>query len=354
MRIGILTFHWANNYGAVLQAYGLANALQTMGHTVRFIDYTPPGHGLRWWQGWGFRSGRELPARVLWRLRFEWFRKRHLPTTPQCRSRTDLTAVSRRLDAVIVGSDQVWNGHLTGSFDPTYFLDFVDDHRCRRISYAACFGDTRQPQETVDRAGALLTRFHALSVRNEMSADLVESFSAARPEVVLDPTLLCDYSQFLGATSKAAPYIAVYYLAHPQPSHGLEVLRIVKKRLNLPMVLIGTDADVSWADRTVLSAGPVDWLRILKGAAFVCTDSFHGTIFSIKLKKAFIVWRGYRPDRLQDYLGRCGLQDRLLSQSDEATLHRLIETSIDYAEVANRLAPHLARSKDFLAKALAN
>jgi hypothetical protein len=352
MKIGLLTFHWANNYGAVLQAYGLAHALGKLGHSVKFIDYAPPGQRLAWWQGWGFRSGKGMPARTLWRMRFEWFRRRYLPTTGLCRSKEDMEVAARSLDAIIVGSDQVWNGHIADRFESAYFLDFVHDEACRRISYAACFGDPNQPQGTLAKAGALLNRFHALSVRNKMSADLVETLSGIRPEVVLDPTLLYDYAEFLRPRHGGKGYIAIYYLAHPHLSLGLEVLKILKNLLRLPVVLIGADAQSSWAERRTLSAGPVQWMQILNGASFICTDSFHSAIFAVKFKKPFIVWAGYRPDRIQDFLGSCRLEERLIKRPDEAAIGRLVASSIDYDAVTLTLEPMISRSMTFLNQSL--
>jgi hypothetical protein len=361
MNIGILTFHWANNYGAVLQAYGLATALREMGHSPKFIDYSPPGHRLNWWQGWGFKSGKELPSRTLWRFRFEFFRRHYLPTTRPCRSKKDLQTLSREFDAIIVGSDQVWNGHISDSFEPAYFLDFVKHQGCRRISYAACFGDPVQPYETLCHAKELLSHFNAISVRNDMSAEIVESLVGKRPEVVLDPTLLCDYSEFERSQKYNKGYIAVYYLAHPHLSLGLDVLKKIKERLKLPLVSIGLESHAKWAEQRALSAGPVQWMRILKGASFICTNSFHASIFATKFKKPFLVWSkeiengGFRgPVRIKEFLNLCGLGNRVISSIDDENLIHLIEEDIDYVAVSQRIAPHKIRSLAFLRQAISN
>lgn len=354
MKVGILTFHWANNYGAVLQAYALVNALKKRGHSVRFIDYAPRGQRLSWWRGWGFQSGKEMPARTMWRLRFEWFRRCHIPTTRSCRSKKDLQVIAKNFDAIIVGSDQVWNGHIADAFESAYFLDFLEDQRCRRISYAACFGDPNQPPETIAKAGELLKRFQFLSVRNEMSARLVESLTGKRPEVVLDPTLMHDYAEFLRPRRHEKGYIAVYYLAHQHLSLGLDVLSILKERVGLPVILIGADAHASWAERRILSAGPLQWLRILSGASFICTDSFHSTVFATNFRKPFIVWAGYRPARIQDFLSSCGLDDRMITRADESNIDRIVENEIDYEALSRRLEPHRSRSMAFLDRALSS
>ncbi|WP_281796924.1 polysaccharide pyruvyl transferase family protein [Desulforhabdus amnigena] len=354
MNVGILTFHWAYNYGAALQAYALSQSVKKLGHTVQFIDYAPPALRLPWWQGWGFRSGTELLSRTCWRLRFDLFRYRCLPTTRRCCSKEELQATADEFDAVIVGSDQVWNGNITEGFDPTYFFDFVENPKCRKISYAACFGNSTQPAETISKAGALLNRFDFLSVRNEMSAKLVHDISGRKSEVVLDPTLLHDFGEHLSPPLNKTGYIAVYHLSGQHISIGEDILRIVKDKMRLPVILIGTKSNVKGIDRYIPSAGPVEWLRILQRASFVCTDSFHGTLFSIKFRKPFIVWSGFRPKRIRDFLTTCGLQDRLLTAPIESDVVRLINENIDYDAVEDRLSPKISTSLDFLKKALAS
>jgi hypothetical protein len=352
VKVGILTFHWVNNYGALLQAYALSRAVRKLGHSVRFINYVPTGQGLSWWQGWGFRSGGQIISRTLWRLRFELFRKRYLPATRCCRSRLELEEIAEDFDAIIVGSDQVWNGHVYDGFDSAYYLDFADYQKYRLISYAACFGDPRQSEETFVKSGALLSRFNFLSVRNSMSAKMVKDLSGIEAEIVVDPTLLHDFSEFINFPANSQGYILVYYLSDKRMIIGQDVLRLVKKKLCLPVVVIGASKDMKGVDRFDSSTGPLEWLRLFQGASFVCTDSFHGTIFSIKYRKPFVAWSGFRPERIKDLLIRCELERRLVDTSDEADIPGLLEDEINFDEVSERLSPHIKRSLAFLKRSL--
>jgi len=361
MKIGILTFHWAHNYGAVLQAHGLCQVLRRLGHTVQFIDYASAGMRLPWWQGWGLRSGNVI-VRTAWRLRFDRFHRRYLPTTRRCRTTEQLRAIAEDFDAVIVGSDQVWNGNIFDAFDPAYFLDFVDNSRCRRISYAACFGEPLQPKDTLAKAGPLLSRFDFLSVRNELSAAIVQDLSGRNSEVVLDPTMLHDYSEFLGQRAKQDGYIAAYNLPQKHHAIGQEVLRIVKEKLGLPVILIGANTQNKRVDRWLVSAGPVQWLRLLQGASFICTNSFHGTIFAVKFKRPYIAWsgdsqgqgrfRGRGPVRIENFLATCGLENRLVIAPDATEIQGLVDDTIDYDAVSKRISPCISRSLAFLKRAL--
>jgi hypothetical protein len=357
MNVGILTFHFAYNYGAVLQAHGLCQTLKDLGHKVRFINYVPPGKDLPWWQGWGLRSGTELPARALSRFRFDQFRRRWFLTTRRCRTAEDLRAIAAEFDALIVGSDQVWNGN-GGAFDSTYFLNLGGRSRFRRVSYAACFGDPIQPAPTLAAAGPLLERFDHLSVRNRMSARLVHELSGRTAETVVDPTLLHDYKELLGKGAGTGKYLAVYFLPRERFDTGIEVLRHVRERVNMPLVPLGARIANLEGDYAAACAGPNEWIQCLQNASFICTNSFHGTVFAVRFRKPFIVWsapstgsfRG--PARIEDFLDLCGLTNRLVSERNAAVLDELLDTPIDFDAVSERLLPHISRSRMFLGHAL--
>ena len=353
MKVGVLTFHWADNYGAVLQAHGLCQTLNRLGHTVRLINYVLPAERVRWWRGWGLRGG--SPLHALRRLRYDKFRRHHLPLTRPCQTAEDLRAISVEFDAVIVGSDQVWNGHMLKFNDAPYFLDFVDVRRCRRISYAACFGERNQPRQTLEAAALMLRDFSSISVRNEMSADLVRDLSGREVALVLDPSLLHDYWDVCKPEAKKSGYIAAYCFSSPADCFaiGQNVMRTARRRLQLPIVAVGPDAMDGHGDSAIVSAGPSEWLRLLHGASFICTDSFHGTSFAVKYRKPFITWSGPRPARISSFLDTCGLRSRLVGSGESFAPEELLETPIDYDAVFERLLPHINTSRTFLENALA-
>lgn len=350
MKVGILTFHWANNYGALFQAYCLCAVVRNLHHEVNIIDYVPPGSTLRWWQGWGLHTG--TPSLALKRLRFDEFRRRDVPLTRRCRTMDELRSVANEFDIVIVGSDQVWNGHIVSSTDLPYFLGVVAQEHRRLVSYAATFGEPNQPMQTISRAGPLLRRFNHISVRDKMTASLVRELSGRDSDIVLDPTLIHDYRDVVARDDHTPGYIAVYFISHGHINLGRAVVHQVRTRLGLPAVTIGEPRNILNSDRHVLSAGPSEWLRLLQGAAFICTDSFHGSALAIKSAKPFIAWPGLRPERLQSLLGVCGIPNRLIETADSAYINALVETNTDYRAVSERLSPLVASSRAFLERAL--
>jgi len=348
MKVGVLTFRWAYNYGALLQAYALRKAITAGGADVEFINYVLAKHQQPLFRGIGLRSS-------IWKLplvlRFEMFRRRYLPATRKVYNHEDLKPLSESYDAIVVGSDQVWSSRVHDGFFPAYFLDFVRDAKTRRISYGACFGQRDQAEEALQKAGRLLTRFDHLSVRNKMSQDLVRELSGKESCTVQDPTLLHEFDEFLCPREPRGEYILVYSLAPHQRTLGEAIVKRMRESTRLPIVSVWPGLEFCGADRYARAVGPIQWLRLFKSASFICTDSFHGTAFAIKFKKPFASWAGARPERLLDFLGCFGLGDRLVTEADSSSLSNLVKP-IDYVAVQKRLQPKIDESRLFLHQAL--
>lgn len=352
MKVGVLTFHWADNYGAVLQGYGLCRALTNLGHTVKVINYIPPSERWPWWRGWRLRSGRQMPLHAIRRIRFQHFRRTILPLSSPCHSMKQLRSLSEELDAVVVGSDQVWNGHIVPASDP-YFLNFAASG-CRRISFAASAGEASQPPATIEAAARLLPYFDAVSVRDEVSARLVYETSGREAVTVLDPSLLYGYDEVLGRAVRSPGYVAMFFICPQFHGVGSHLARTVGEDLQRSLLTISADGIPGRSNGVMLSAGPSEWLRVLHDASFICTDSFHGTLFAIKFRKPFLCWPALRPGRLEAILRVCGLESRLVHRSDAGAVREVAKAPIDYDGVARKLDPHLRRSLNFLESALAD
>jgi hypothetical protein len=186
-----------------------------------------------------------------------------------------------------------------------------------------------------------------------MSADLVRELSGRDATVVLDPSFLHEYRDVVEPAGKKAPYIAVYFVSPNHIGIGQRVLRAARECLQLPVVTIGSEAMAVCGDTVSLSAGPSEWVQILRDASFICTDSFHGTSFAVKYKKPFISWTGLRPERIASFLQTCGLQSRLIGNAESSDHDALLKSDIDYGPVFERLLPHIQRSRRFLEEALA-
>jgi len=366
VRVGTLTFQFNYNYGAVLQCLALQRAVQNMGVETSVLDFHPPVLKKPWWRGWGIRNGefKETALRrgiTRWhgpamRRKFDDFRENELDMSALC-TEDNVAQTANRYDAVIVGSDQVWN-HAKS---PAYFLEWEPSYPGRRISYAACFGQPNQPRDRIDAYGKWLKSFDVLSVRDEVSRDVVRNLSGRDAQIVADPTLLVDLSDV--AEDSGLPdgeYILTYILGSEIEGGLGPLMRLLKSKFgNIPVVAVVpsvmTPNSTAWADYKIWSASPGQWVSLVKNARFVCTDSFHCALFSIKHHKHFMAYYSVeeRSHRLIDIAKRYGVESHILSHLDEVKDRQLWDISPDYDRVDGRIASHVQDSYRFLRNALA-
>ena len=198
MKIGIVTFFCVPNYGAMLQAYSLWKFLEEHGHSVEFIDY-PFGNSRRipLWKCFLTRNISnwfdEVRKKLQFFVRFEIVRfSDSFPRTKRVSTFEKLLEFKEKYDAVIVGSDQMWNPTwFSGSYLPIVMLDFTADS-VRRISFAVSFGTKEwREDQNANKAGQLLQKFDAISVREKSGLNLVLKLSGRNDaKWMIDPTLL--------------------------------------------------------------------------------------------------------------------------------------------------------------------
>lgn len=296
MTLGITTFHCCPNYGAVLQATALVQYLRQTGIEARILDRRP-AH-LRALEPW--TSPRRVAKNLLMLRHYRALRTRldrtlafvmaHQTLTERFDGIEDTVARWPRMDAYITGSDQVWN--VERHVNPTFFLLPADPAQSRLISYAASFGTAQIPEERKTQVAEALRRFHAISVREQSGADIVHSLTGKTPVVVCDPVFLHAAEHYAGL-EKPYPTPESYILVH---SIGVDAdldfaVRAAKERLGLPVLqFLGGAArhPTSVTDRAILDAGPAEYLHLMRNARVVCTNSFHGTAFSLILRRPFI------------------------------------------------------------------
>lgn len=316
MKVGILTFHFNYNYGAVLQTYASVAVLRALGHEVEVVNHIPPyfEHEPRHFRGLGFTTGQwpeTLPKRLRAmprRLAFDRFRAEYLPLGKPVSVKSRHTLASA-YDVLYVGSDQVWNLNWMNGFDGFYFCDFLSkSSRARAIAYAPCFGTKVQPADRLRQAGPLLRQFHAVGVRNRMSADVVKDATDHTVKVVCDPTMLHDFNDLRRPLVGA--YILVYSLAESEISRAQTYALELAKKNGIPIWFIANDhhETAEWADRIVRAAGPAEWLNLIAGSFAVVTDSFHGAIFAMKYNKPLQAYSsGWRAGRLVELFEMVGV-----------------------------------------------
>ena len=344
-KIGILTFHYANNYGAVLQAYGLAKAIEAIGHDVELLDYRPLVARRaydRWW-----RHPRKIISSLLIRSRFNHFRRRYLPLSLRpLWTIEDLSCSSSLLDCVVCGSDQVWNISSYRGYDPAFFLGFLDNPGPRRVSYAASFGQTDDLGEHRQQIQGLLTQFDMISVRDIKSHSMTIDLISRAPVHVLDPTFLINYDSITPSESLTLPYILIYSLG--KTYFFAEAVRRLQKLIQMPFISIQAPFDCV---QILKAPGPSDWLGLMRHAAFICTDSYHGVCFSLINHKPFVALPPLNGlCRLTDLLQNVDLIDRVVL--DENEIETLFKRPIDYQAVDIEIDRRREISYEYLRSAL--
>ncbi len=373
MKIGVLTFHYSDNFGALLQCASLCEALRSIGHSPEVIDYRPPAHSnLHWYRHWGIRSRSPLSnaktrisallAQPRMKRRCEEFRRLHLNRSHRCASLPGLSKALSSFPAVVVGSDQVWNCRFP-FVTPAYFLSDIG-YNGRAISYAASCGSKELAIPHIHPGtAAALRRFDSISVRDTETAEFVQEISGREARIVLDPTLLCDLprrSRPHAGDLLQSEYLVTYLWGKEISGGHQAAFDAIRARHGaLPIVAIAPTSFIysrhPYADRVVLDASPEDWVSLIAGARFVYTNSYHGTLFSIKHRRPFLTYTSeqYRQHRILDVAQRLGVESWAVGSVSEAKAKNAFETSPDFCHIHARLDHYRSQSLDFLQDALA-
>ena len=271
MKIGIITFHWATNYGAILQAYALQQALTALGHDVDIINYKPTQYDDSFWSFIRYRKFLDIKSYLTNRkkeAKLVLFREKYLNQTKRYRTLKSLQSETNGYNALITGSDQVLNpsfllhGEKGGS--TAYFLDF-GDAMARRYAYAASFGVTEYPLELCEKVKPLLQKFIAVTSRENTGKAIFNAMGVDKPQTVCDPTLLhaaSFYDQLTdNAQLNAKNDISAYFL-RGRDKHIASVLQ----ELNA---------------MHVTEQGLEEWINIIRNSKHFVTNSFHGMMFCL-------------------------------------------------------------------------
>ena len=300
MKVAILTFHNSpNNAGAVLQAWALQRTIEKLGHNASIVDYHRLKGDLVPW--WSFKTLRGL-FYTFKRFPFEMTRLRRCRKFREQSLSLVGTQYGGRIrykdaDVFIVGSDQVFNP-IHNDMNSDFLLDFAPDGK-KRIAYGASFGTDKFPKEYVQMLKDLLPRFYALSVRETTGVETVKRIANIDAQVVLDPTLLLDGNEYQHLFVNELkhipedPYVFLYIIG----SHS-EARRIAEEKaieIGARNVIVMTNKRAEWhlpqvgMFRRIHVFTPADFLAYISNAAYVVTNSFHGTAFSIIFNRRFEV-----------------------------------------------------------------
>lgn len=334
MKVGILTLPLWHNYGGILQAYALRLAVEELGHEAIFIDVKRDPLSKR--KKAINQTKRWVKAKILYKLNRPYYPNekevKRISANTRAFVENNITPSSRhiklsavpkfakRLDAIVVGSDQVWRPEYCPDLK-LYFLGFANK-RLKKISYAASLGtdDWRFNAKETSRFGKLIKKFDAVSVREESAIELIKNHMDVTARQLCDPTMLFDAKDYLKAADISADAksggrgIFCYVLDPKEPR--MQGLDNIGAQLNSePFYIMPKVFDKAYTksyDEYVFPAVE-DWIKALQESDFIITDSFHGCVFSIIFNKPFIAIantvRGRT--RFESLFKLFGLDDRL-------------------------------------------
>lgn len=298
MKTGIITFHFAHNYGAMLQAYALMSCLEELGHEVEIINYIPKKLDKEYSINpfthinkpkYFIKQAIKFPIRLRQYSIFNEFLNEKMKLSKKVETQLELQQISREFDNIIVGSDQVWNDNITGEIN-TYFLDFAGENT-KKISYAASFGKSEASEFIKKSIKKNLPLFYKTSVREDKGLEIINNEVNVKAIQVCDPVFLLESEEWAKKINNEKysdeKYILYYSL---QDNKELESYsEEISKKMGLPIFSIHPLCKTQKVKgKQLFNVGPIEFLDLIKNAEVVCTNSFHAVAFSVIFKKKLI------------------------------------------------------------------
>lgn len=298
MKIGIITFHFVNNFGGALQAYALQRVVAEQCHAeseiidyrnwfIRFTDTIrlfPITTNIQ-----EIKSGlATMKARFKRINRFRTFIKENCKQSALYRNHFQMNADPPQYDKFICGSDQIWNPFITMGVSQNYFLGFVKNP-ADKIAYAPSFGTDRIAERHKRKIKKYLCSFGYLSVREKSGQALVKEMTGRKVDRLVDPTFLLkkeDWEEFAIAPHKKREYILLYIMQRDESIYNY--VKKIKEEKELKVIEISRYGYHSEAvDEILVDVGPREFLGLFRDASYICTNSYHGLVYSLIFEKDF-------------------------------------------------------------------
>lgn len=354
-KVGIMTFHRAENYGAALQAYALQQRLSIENFNTFIIDYRCKSIENNY-KLFTFNNIKNLISSIIFvipnvirKISFLRFRKNNFNLT---KSYYDIVKDYPDLDIYITGSDQVWNPQITNGLDDGYLLNF-GPKQAKRISYAASIG--KRGIDNSDDYVNKLEKIDCISVRELTAKKDLQSITNKEINVVLDPVFLLNKQQWLevlpNKKNKKQKYIFCYDLDYIPDFYN--VANEISKKTGLPIIYFSRrNKGYCFKCKSKFTCGPLEFLYYLKNSEYVVTTSFHATAFSLIFNKKFWVVPPMKTSsRIVDILKIFDLDNRIILDYRDFK-NRDYDENIDFNSINSKLDKEREKSLKWLSKAL--
>jgi len=348
-KISILTFFLSQNYGAVLQAYAMSRLLSGLGYDVEFINLKTHKATLKWIFP---KSVRDIFLLYKY-ITINAFVRRYFPAVSKpIYSLKELKIMHFNADLFLVGSDQVWSLKHSENSYRAFFFDFVPNS-IPKVAFAASFGESEW-DISIDKTitadvKSLLQRFDYIGVREKTGVAICQNTFQVPATHVLDPTLLLkDFSELTGKVTDTDQSVLFRYFIHQNAEINTQISKISD-------LIIDNFHFKHWNDiRNIKYKNPASWLKMIAGASFVITDSFHVCCFSILYRKPFVVYITKKSvaTRMISLMEDLGISDRIFYDYKQMEDAAAWKNPIDYERVFDKLDKMRTDSLAELQKAL--
>ena len=358
MKIGMFTFHRANNLGAVLQASALQKYVQNNFGDCEIVDYYPNSNIPVTYKGIKkiLRKCKRIAIYPLTKkkrkreYRFDEYRKKYFKMTEQhFYGDNCIKDELKDFDILISGSDQILNTTLTGN-SRAYYLDFFEG---KKISYASSFGRTNITQNEIDLIKSELPHYSAVSVREKSAGEIIKRISGIDSELVMDHVFLLKKEEWESRCNMdiilPERFIFVYSMEN---SENLErVVHLIKEEKNIPVIVVrGGGKAGRIVGKEDSTCGPAEFLRYIKNAEYVVTNSFHGIAFSIIMNRRFYaIAHSKRNARIENILNLINKESKLISHRVDESIN---DYMIDSEKVQDKIERYIINSKKYLEMAI--
>ena len=345
-KVGIMTFHGADNYGAVLQAYALHEWLKKNGLTPEFINYRS-----RAYEKYDlFRSNRykKRPVFLLEDIlnytknkrkknNFQAFRTEHLIVSETVYTKVaDLDAASDKYDWYICGSDQIWNSTINRELDTAFLLNFVKYNQ-KKIAYAPSLGVDHLSNRDLIAVEEAIRSFHAVSVREEQGVDILQPYCSKKVNCVCDPVFLleeCDYTSLCNRI-EGDKYVFLYIVGSARQNRHIIAYAqelAAKKQLQIIYIVDGNKTLFHIKGKNAFGCKVDEFLSLINNAEYIISNSFHATAFSVIFQKQFVTFsKQGTSSRMYNLLKEFKLLNRVFSNDLS------IEEKIDFQYSKNKI-----------------
>ena len=366
-KVGIVTFHRAENNGAMLQAYALQRTINDLGNEAFILDYRDKNiedkYSIIKLKNKNLKLKiREIVVKCVFFItnlrkknKFKRFLKKYYNlTNEQYNTNEELKSnYPRYIDCFVAGSDQIWNEKITNGLQDVYTLNFGDE-KTKRISYAASIGKSDISEEELERLKEKLEMLDEISVREESAKDALKKVINKEISISLDPTLLLnkdEWNEIAGEKLENEKYILVYTIENNPEM--IKIVNYISEKTGLKVIHFDKKSKYANPLKSYYVSGPREFINLIKNAELVVTNSFHGTVFSVIFEKKFYtIPHTTVGSRMIDLLKKLKLDNRIYYNVDQikSIKEKDITSDINYEEAEEILKKVRKESIDYLMK----